>query len=89
MSDPNRYFAGGLGAGIGTRTSFRCLTSKPIRVHVSATHNGSGSVIGGGLVVGIGSDTRLRVIASAVLAKKGGRYASRVYRAATYCKLGA
>jgi len=89
VSDPNRYFAGGLGAGIGMRTSFRCLTSKPIRVHVSATHNGSGSVIGGGLVVGIGSDTRLRVIASAVLAKKGGRYASRVYRAATYCKLGA
>jgi opacity protein-like surface antigen len=87
--DPSRYDAGGFGAGIGTHTSFRCLTSKPIRVHVSATHNGSGAVIGGGLIVGIGNDTRLRVIASATLSRKGGRYSSRVYRAATYCKLGA
>ena len=89
VPDPNRYYSGGFGVGIGTRTSFRCLTSKPIRVHVSATTNGSGRVIGGGLVVGIGSDTSLRVIASATLSRKGGRYSSRVYRAATYCKLGA
>ena len=89
VPDPNRYYSGGFGAGIGTRTSFRCLTSKPIRVHVSATTNGTGRVIGGGLVVGIGSDNQLRVIASATLSRKGGRYSSRVYRSATYCKLGA
>ena len=89
VPDPNRYYSGGFGVGIATRTSFRCLTSKPIRVHVSATHNGSGAVIGGGLIVGLGNDTRLRVIASATLSRKGGRYSSRVYRAATYCKLGA
>ena len=89
VPNPNRYDSGGFGVGIGTHVSFRCLTSKPIRVHVSATTNGAGRVIGGGLVVGIGSDTRLRVIASATLSRKGGRYSSRVYRAATYCKLGA
>jgi len=89
VPNPNRYDSGGFGVGIGTRTSFRCLTSKPIRVHVSATTNGSGRVIGGGLIVGIGSDTRLRVIVMATLSRKGGRYSSRVYRSATYCKLGA
>ena len=89
VPNPNRYDSGGFGVGIVTRASFRCLTSKPIRVHVSATTNGSGRVIGGGLVVGIGSDTSLRVIASATLSRKGGRYSSRVYRSATYCKLGA
>jgi hypothetical protein len=45
------------------------------------------AVVGSNLVVGIGSP--LRVIASAILRNKGDPYGSRVYRAATYCKLGA
>ena len=89
VPDPNRYYSGGFGVGIGTRTSFRCLSSKPIRVHVNPIRNDAGAVVGSSLQVGIGTDARLRVIASATLSRKGGRYSSRVYRAATYCKLGA
>jgi hypothetical protein len=89
VATPKRYDARGLGASIRGRTSFRCLANEPIRVHVNPIRNGSGAIVGGNLVVGIGTDARLRVIASAVLKNKGDPYASRVYRAATYCKLGA
>jgi hypothetical protein len=89
VGTPKRYDSRGLGAEIRARTTFRCLTNVPIRVHVNPIRNGSGAIVGGNLVVGIGTDARLRVIASAVLKNKGDPYASRVYRAATYCKLGA
>jgi hypothetical protein len=89
VPEPKRYVNGGLGAEIRARTSFRCLATKPIRVHVNPIRNEAGAVVGTSLQVGIGSDARLRVIASAILKNKGNPYASRVYRAATYCKLGA
>ena len=44
--------------------------------------------VGSNLGVGIGAP-RLRVIVSAVLKNRGDPYASRVYRARSYCKLGA
>jgi hypothetical protein len=89
VGTPKHYDARGLGVGIRGRTSFRCLTNESIRVHVNPIRNGSGAIVGGNLVVGVGSDARLRVIASAVLKNKGDPHASRVYRSATYCKLGA
>ena len=58
-------------------------------MHVNPIRSESGAIVGGNLVVGVGTDPRLRVIASAVLKNKGDPYASRVYRAAAYCKLGA
>jgi hypothetical protein len=89
VAAPKRYLGGRLGAEIRVRTSFRCLATKPIRVHVNPIRNDAGAVVGSSLQVGIGSEARLRVIASAILKNKGDPYASRVYRAATYCKLGA
>ena len=89
VPEPKRFVNGGLGPKILARTSFRCLTTQPIRVHVNPIRNDAGAVIGSSLQVGIGTDARLRVIASAILKNKGNPYASRVYRAATYCKLGA
>jgi hypothetical protein len=86
---PKRYVGGGLGAPIRARTSFRCLANKPIRVHVNPIRNDAGAIVGSSLQVGIGTDARLRVIASAILKNKGDPQASRVYRAAAYCKLGA
>jgi hypothetical protein len=89
VGTPKRYDPRGLGAEIRRRISFRCLANEPIRVHVNPIRGESGAIVGGNLVVGIGSDARLRVIASAVLKNKGDPYASSVYRAAAYCKLGA
>jgi hypothetical protein len=89
VAEPKRFVDGGLGPKIRARTSFRCLANRPIRVHVNPVRNEAGAIIGSSLQVGIGTDARLRVIASAILKNKGNPYASRVYRAATYCKLGA
>jgi hypothetical protein len=89
VAGPKRYLDGGLGAEIRRAISFRCLATKPIRVHVSPIRDDAGAVVGSSLQAGIGTDARLRVIASAILKNKGNPYASRVYRAATYCKLGA
>jgi hypothetical protein len=88
VPEPKRYVSGGLGSAIRDRTSFRCLTTQPIRVHVNPIRNDAGAIVGSSLQVGIGTDARLHVIASAILKSKGNP-ASRVYRAATYCKLGA
>ena len=87
VAEPKRYVYSGLGSAIRARTSFRCLANKPIRVHVNPIRGATNAVVGSNLVVGIGSP--LRVIASAILKNKGNPSASRVYRAATYCKLGA
>jgi hypothetical protein len=89
VAEPKRYVDRGLGPEIRARTSFRCLANKPIRVHVNPIRNDAGAIVGSSLQVGIGSDARLRVIASAILKNRGSPYASRVYRAAAYCKLGA
>ena len=89
VAEPKRFLDGGLGPEIRARTSFRCLANKPIRVHVNPIRNEAGAIVGTSLQAGIGTDARLRVIASAILKNKGNPYASRVYRAATYCKLGA
>ena len=89
VPEPKRFVNGGLGPKILARTSFRCLATQPIRVHVNPIRNDAGAIVGSSLQAGIGTDARLRVIASAILKNKGNPYASRVYRAATYCKLGA
>jgi hypothetical protein len=89
VAGPRRYLDGGLGSQIRARTSFRCLATRPIRIHVNPIRNDAGAIVGSSLQVGIGSASRLRVIASAILKNKGNPYASRVHRAATYCKLGA
>jgi hypothetical protein len=89
VPEPKRFLDGGLGPEIRARTSFRCLANKPIRVHVNSIRNDAGAIVGTSLQAGIGTDARLRVIASAILKNKGDPYASRVYRAARYCKLGA
>jgi hypothetical protein len=87
VAEPRDYVYSGLGAPIRARTSFRCLAAKPIRVHVNPIRNNAGAVVGSGLWVGIGSP--FRIIAYAILKNKGVPGASRVYRAAVYCKLGA
>jgi hypothetical protein len=89
VREPKRFLDGGLGAEIRARTSFRCLATRPIRVHVNPIRNEAGAIVGTSLQAGIGTNARLRVIASAILKSKGDPYASRVYRAARYCKLGA
>jgi hypothetical protein len=89
VPEPKRFVDGGLGSEIRARTSFRCLANGPIRVHVNPIRNDAGAIVGTSLQAGIGTDARLRVIASAILKNKGDPYASRVYRSATYCKLGA
>ena len=89
VAEPKRMVSAGLGGEIRGRTSFRCLTTQPIRVHVNPIRNDAGAIVGSSFQVGIGTDASLHVIASAILKNKGNPYASRVYRAATYCKLGA
>ena len=89
VREPKRFIDGGLGPEIRARTSFRCRAIRPIRVHVNPIRNEAGGIVGTSLQAGIGTDARLRVIASAILKSKGDPYASRVYRAAKYCKLGA
>jgi hypothetical protein len=85
-----RYLYGGLSSAIRGRTSFRCLTAQPIRVEVHPIWNrDTGAVVGSSLQVGVGTTSRLRVIVSAILKNKGDPLASRVFRAAANCKLGA
>src|SRR5437764_6571370 len=87
VAEPKRIVNGGLGPEIRRAINFRCLTSKPIRVHVNPIRNDSGAVVGSFIGVGLGSGTKFRTIVSAVLKNKGDPYASRVYRASAYCKL--
>jgi hypothetical protein len=89
VAEPKRFLDGGLGTEIRARTSFRCLSGRPISVHVNPIRNDAGAIVGSSLQVGIAIGARLRVIASAILKNKGNPYASRVYQAAAYCKLGA
>jgi len=88
VAGPKQFVSGGLGSEIRRPLSFRCAASEPIRIHVNPITNEAGKRIGSSLGVGIGS-TRMRVIVSAILKNRGDPYASRVYRAAAYCKLGA
>jgi len=88
IAGPKRFLDGGLGAEIRRAISFRCAASEPIRIHVNPITDEAGKVVGSYLGVGIGT-TKLRVIVSAILKNRGDPYASRVYRARSYCKLGA
>jgi hypothetical protein len=88
VGDPKQFVNGGLGSEIRSAASFRCAASEPIRIHVNPITDEAGKRIGSSLGVGIGT-TRMRVIVSAILKNRGDPYASRVYRAAAYCKLGA
>jgi len=88
VAEPKRFVDGGLGPEIRKAIAFRCAANEPIRIHVNPITNGAGKRIGSSLAVGIGK-TRLRVIVSAILKNRGDPYASRVYRAQSYCKLGA
>jgi hypothetical protein len=89
VGDPRRYVNSGLDGEIRTKASFRCQATRPIRVHVNPIRNDRDEIVGSSLSVGIGTATRLRVIVSAILKNKADPYASRVYRAAAYCKPGA
>jgi hypothetical protein len=90
LGEPKGFVNAGLGAEFRGRTGFRCAASQPIRIHVNPIRNGTtGGRAGSWLGVGLGVDGRFRTIVSAVLKNKGSRYASRVYRARDYCKLGA
>ena len=87
--EPRVVASGRLGPGIYTRTAFRCTATKPIRIRTHAIVNGdTGGIAGSVLLVGVGSP-RFRVIVSVVLKNKGDPKASRIYRAAAYCKPGA
>ena len=88
VAEPKGYADGGLGPEIRKTISFRCAANAPIRIHVNPITDEAGKIVGSNLSVGIGAP-RLRVIASAVLKNRGDPYASRVYRARSYCKLGA
>jgi hypothetical protein len=88
VAEPKAFLDGGLGAEIRRPISFRCAANEPIRIHVNPIRNDAGGIVGSSLSVGIGAP-RLKVIASAVLKNRGSPYASRVYRARSYCKLGA
>ena len=83
---PKGFLEGGLGPAFRRPLGFRCAANAPIRVHVDAIYN-RGAVVGSNLVVGLGNP--LRVIVSVVLKNRGDPHASRLYRARTYCKLGA
>lgn len=90
VREPKRFLYGGLGKAVRGRMSFRCLAAQPIRVLVNPIWNrDTGAVVGSSLQVGVGTASRVRVIVSAILKNKGDPYASRVFRAAAYCKLGA
>ena len=86
---PRRYVNGGFGGEIRRKISFRCQATQPIRVHVNPIRDDRDEIVGSSLGAGIGTATRLRVIVSVLLKNKGDPYASRVYRAAAYCKPGA
>ena len=91
VAQPRGFVGGGLGSEIRTRTTFRCLAARPIRIHVNPIRNGdTGKTVGSALEVGIAAThSRLRVVVSAVLKNRGDPRASRIYRAAAFCKLGA
>lgn len=91
VAQPRGFVDGGLGTVNRTRTSFRCLSARPIRIHVNPIRNGdTGKRVGTALQVGIATARgRLRVIVSAVLKDRGDPRASRLYSAAAFCKLGA
>jgi hypothetical protein len=88
VAEPKGFGDAGLGPEIRRATGFRCAASEPIRIHVNPIRNDAGELVGSNLSVGIGAP-RLRVIVSAVLKNRGDPYASRIYRARSYCKLGA
>ena len=89
VAEPKGYVDGALGPEIHSAMTFRCLTSKPIRIHVHPIRNrDTNAIVGSSLIVGIGAP-RLRTIAAAVLKNKGDPYAPQLYRARAYCKLGA
>jgi hypothetical protein len=87
VHEPRNYADGGLGAEIRRRVVLHCTAPRPIRVHVNSIINGdTGAIVGSNLSVGVGDP--LRVIMSAILKNKGDPYASRIYRAKRYCRLG-
>ena len=85
---PKAFVDGGLGPATHSAMTVRCMTSKPIRIHVHPIRNEADAIVGSSLSVGIGAP-RLRVVAAAVLKKSGSPYAPQLYRARAYCKLGA
>ena len=89
VAEPKAFVGSALGPEIQHAMTFRCLASKPIRIHVHAIRNrDTDAIVGSSLSVGIGAP-RLQVIAAAVLKNKGDPYAPQLYRARAYCKLGA
>ena len=88
IPEPKGFTDGGLGPEIREKIAFRCAAPEPIKIHVNPIRNEPGKIVGSFLSVGIGAP-KMRVIASAVLKSRGDPYASRVYRARSYCKLGA
>jgi len=88
VADPEGFDKGGLGPEIRSATAFHCAASAPIRIHANAIRSATGKIVGSTVSVGIGAP-RLTVIVSAVLKNRGDPNASRVYRARSYCKLGA
>ena len=89
-AEPKAFVDGGLGPEIRAKITFRCMTTQPIRIHVNPIRNrDSNRIVGSALDVGLAAGKRFRTIVAAVLKNKGDPAASSVYRAATYCKLGA
>jgi hypothetical protein len=86
---PKAFRDGGLGREIRFALGFRCAATAPIRVHVNPIRDGDhpGKLVGSALAVGVGDP--FRTIVSAVLKNRGDPKASRLYRAAAYCKPGA
>jgi hypothetical protein len=87
VPEPKAFRDGGLGAEIRRPLGVRCAANAPVRVHVNPIRDDRGKIVGTSLQVGIGDP--LRVIVSVILKNKGSPYASRIYRARAYCKLGA
>ncbi|HEX6702967.1 MAG TPA: hypothetical protein VF101_19745 [Gaiellaceae bacterium] len=88
VAEPKGFTDRGLGPEIREKIAFRCAASEPIRIQVHPIRNEPGKIIGSSLSVGIGSQP-MKVIAGAVLKNRGSPYASAVWRARAYCKLGA
>ena len=86
---PKAFRDGGLGREIRFAVGFRCAATAPIRVHVNPIRDGDhpGKLLGSALAVGVGDP--LRTIVTSVLKNRGDPKASRLYRAAAYCKPGA
>jgi len=84
IGEPTAFLDGGLGAEIRRKVTISCIAPAPIRIHVNPVTQ-SGSTVGSDLSIGVG--TRLKVLVSAVLKNRGDPLASRVYRAARYCRI--